>query len=137
LASFAYKAAKNFQIRINLMVSSLCQHLSVMVVMSIAKLIFLLLTFGIEALLALASCMFEQCTDKFYFCLIARGVKVSKTVLASAIGKVALHVKVSIKLLWFVSNGDDNSCPSNLVSLNYWHSSLACLGSLNVATTYR
>jgi hypothetical protein len=89
LASFAYKAAKNFQIRINLMVSSTlpafvsngndvnCQ--------------INLFTLNIEASIALASCMFEQCTDKFYFGLIAQGVKVSKTVLASAITKL-LHM---------------------------------------------
>jgi hypothetical protein len=44
-----------------------------MAMMSISKLIKLLLTFGIEALLALASCMFEQCTEKFYFGLIEHG----------------------------------------------------------------
>jgi hypothetical protein len=63
-----------------------------MMMTAVAQAIQLLLTIGIEASLVLTPWKLRQHLDKFNFCLIAQGVKVSKTVLDSVIGKVALHV---------------------------------------------
>jgi hypothetical protein len=60
----------------------------VMMMTAVAQAIQLLLTIGIEASLVLTPWKLRQHIDKFNFGLIAQGVKVSKTVLASVVTKL-------------------------------------------------